>query len=145
MEDEKKSDEETIFNMGLDNQQHIQDLLKQASKFYVGGEIRLRGKCLLEVKRIINSECNSDDEKTFNEMVEKINPLLEQFDNLSRTKCIRYDPEGCRYLILRNKDSFKLFDDLNKELNLFEQILRKRLSPILFPKTPDKRYALANR
>jgi hypothetical protein len=142
---DRKDEDENIFNMGLDNQQHIQTLLKRASDFYIAGEVRLRAKCLIEVKMIIFSECISNDKTKFDEMVERIEPLINTFDNLCRTKCIQYDPVGCRYLILKNKESFAIFADLDKELNLFGQALREKLSPILFPKTADKRFALANR
>ena len=77
-----------------------------------------------------------------NEIEKELLILLEQFDNLCRRGCIIYDPINFRYLIVKNKDAFVLFDNLEKKSKEIEEFLREKLSPMLFPKTGDKRFSL---
>ena len=140
-----QEDQETKFNMGLANQQHIENLFEKAAYSYVKNEPKTRATCLLQIKLISYSECNKETQKDFDDKEKKIRGLLDEFNNLERKGCFRYDVNTSRYMILKNEKSFELFDALNRKLNELEQDLRIKLAPILFPKTGDKRFALSSR
>ena len=142
MEEFKKPDEETIFNLGLATQQHIHNLFEKASECYIKNEPKTRAKCLINIKMMALSECDTDEKKELETQEKDLVNLLDQFDNLCRKGCIIYDPNNSRYLIVKNKNCFALFDTLEKKSNETEQFLRQKLSPMLFPKTGDKRFSL---
>lgn len=137
--------EDTIFNLGLAQQEYIFKLFEYSTKMYFINEPISRSRALLAVKRCIDSELKKEEREEFDKFETEVENLLAVFEPMTRHGA-RYNVEAQRYLVLRGANKFYLtMRLLNNCLSKFEKALRNKLSPQLFPRGGDRRFALGGK
>ena len=139
----KSSTEEALFNMGLSNQMYIQQVFVDSGKSYQFGDAKGRTKCLLQIKRICSSEFDEEETTYFDDKEKSIMLLCGNLSTHMINHKIVFDITLGRYRVQSGTKVFYVYTEkLMGILDEFEERLRKKLSPIFFPKSGDKRYAL---
>lgn len=127
---------ETKFNIGLSNQMDIHDLLAASLRAALIGEPVSRARALVGVKHIIHSICDEKEQSKLKEAEESVKEWINCFLVYIGNNNIKLDPE----MGYSGKIDSKFYDMQIKFMNLldkFEEDLRIKLKPILFPTEPD--------
>lgn len=144
MERELKS-QESLFNFGIANLEGIYNALQDAYRAEVYNLPTGRARALCAVKKMVSPEFDKKEEKAMFDSFEKqVKALQVEFYNILSKFHIGYNAETGEYVIEKGENEFsRVYNAFTGKMDQFEEALREKLAPFLFPKSADRRFALA--